>query len=168
MKFVRVPVPTNAEEMRAYLQRKTVEDDITGCMVWQAHAHLGQFPMMRFDERAMSARRVIYQMIRGTIKAGWQVGVQDTCHCLCVTPEHLVQRNKAKAGLGMRSSCPPGSRSRRLNDASLGWTWQRWRPSAQVTRPGMCWQQSTRSASPACRAFAGVTAGGNTPGRGPG
>lgn len=100
MKFVRVAAPTNADEMRAYLERKTVEDDITGCMVWQGSAHLGQFPQMRWGDKASSARRVIYEMLRGTINSGWQIGVRDTCHCLCVTPEHLVQRSRAKAGKG--------------------------------------------------------------------
>ena len=42
MKFVRVPAPTSADEMLAYLERKTVRDDLTECMVWQGHAHLGR------------------------------------------------------------------------------------------------------------------------------
>lgn len=100
MKFVRVAAPTDADTMRAHLERKTVHDEITGCAVWQGHAHLGKFPMMRFNDKASAARRVVYEFTRGPIRAGWQVGVRDTCHCLCIDPEHLVQRSRAKAGKG--------------------------------------------------------------------
>lgn len=100
MKFVRVAAPTNAAEMRVYLARKTTYDEITGCAVWLGTAHLGQFPQMRWGNKASSARRVIYEMLRGPIQEGWQVGVRDTCHCLCVAPEHLVQRSRGKAGIG--------------------------------------------------------------------
>jgi hypothetical protein len=100
MKFVRVAAPTNAEEMRAYLERKTVHDELSGCMVWQAHAHLGQFPMMRFDDKATSARRVVWKLLRGPLTEKRQIGVRDTCHCLCIDPDHLVARSKAQAGKG--------------------------------------------------------------------
>lgn len=100
MKFVRVPAPTNADEMLAYLERKTVHDELTGCLVWQGHAHLGKYPQMRFDGKPVSARRVIYRFLRGPIAAARQVGVRDSCHCLCVDQEHLVARTKAQAGKG--------------------------------------------------------------------
>lgn len=100
MKFVRVAAPTNAEEMRAYLERKTVQDEISGCAVWQAHASLGKHPMMRMQDRAVPARRVIFEFLRGPIPAERQVGTRPRCHCLCVEPTHLVARTKAQAGKG--------------------------------------------------------------------
>lgn len=100
MKFVRVLAPTNADEMRAYLERKTVHDEISGCMVWQGHASMGKHPMMRFEDKAVPARRVVFTFLRGRIPGGRQIGVRDTCHCLCMDPEHLVARTKAQAGKG--------------------------------------------------------------------
>lgn len=100
MKFVRVLAPTNAEEMRAYLERKTVRDEITGCMVWQGHASLGAYPQMRFGDKPVATRRVIFEFLRGPIKGEKQIGVRAGCHCLCVDPEHLVARTKAQAGKG--------------------------------------------------------------------
>ncbi len=100
MKFVRVPAPTNADEMRAYLERKTVQDEISGCAIWQAHASLGKHPMMRMQDRAVPARRVIFEFLRGPIPAERQVGTRPRCHCLCVEPTHLVARTKAQAGKG--------------------------------------------------------------------
>jgi hypothetical protein len=100
MKFVRVAAPTNADEMRAYLERKTVLDEITDCAIWQGHAHLGKYPMMRFGKRAVSARRVVFNFLRRKVPADMQVGVPNTCHCLCMNPEHLVARTKAQAGKG--------------------------------------------------------------------
>lgn len=100
MKFVRVHTPTNADEMRAYLARKAARDELTGCLVWQGHATAGKHPQMRFEDKAAPARRVIFQFLRGPVKAGRQVGVRLDCHCLCVDPEHLVARTKAQAGKG--------------------------------------------------------------------
>ena len=100
MKFVRVLAPTKADEMRAYLERKTVHDDLSGCMVWQGHASLGKHPMMRFEGKVRPTRRVVWQFLRGPLSAHRQIGVRDTCHCLCMDPEHLVARTKAQAGKG--------------------------------------------------------------------
>ena len=100
MKFVRVPAPTSADEMLAYLERKTVRDDMTECMVWQGHAHLGKHPQMRWEGKATSARRVAFEFLRGPIKGVKQIGVREDCHCLCIDPEHLVARTKAQAGKG--------------------------------------------------------------------
>lgn len=99
MKFVRVPAPTNAEGMRTYLERKTVHDEISGCMVWQGHASMGKHPMMRFEDKAVPARRVVWQFLRGPLTKK-QIGVRESCHCLCMDPEHLVARTKAQAGKG--------------------------------------------------------------------
>lgn len=100
MTFVRVEAPTTADEMRAYLDRKAARDDLTECLVWQAHASLGKYPMMRFEGKAVPARRVIFQFLRGPAKADRQIGVRAKCHCLCVDPDHLVSRTKAQAGKG--------------------------------------------------------------------
>lgn len=100
MTFVRVEAPTTADEMRAYLERKAARDDMTGCLIWQAHASLGKHPQMRFGGTIVPARRVIFQFLRGPAKPERQIGVRAKCHCLCVDPEHLVSRTKAQAGKG--------------------------------------------------------------------
>lgn len=87
--------PTTAEEMRAYIERKTVADG--DCLVWQARAVHGVHPQMSFRGSTLSARRVIFEFLRGPIQEGRQVGMRRDCHCLCVEPEHMIQRTRSQA-----------------------------------------------------------------------
>lgn len=97
----KTPTPTNAEEMRAYLEARAERDDLTGCLIWRGSVTNGNgYPQMRFAGRAALVRRVAYMLIRGRILPGRQIGLQPSCHCLCVDPDHLAQRTRSQAITG--------------------------------------------------------------------
>lgn len=66
------------------------------CLEWTRHALDGKFPQWRVDGYLWPTRRLLWILTRGPIKPGQQVGVKCS-NPLCVHPDHLVSRTKAKA-----------------------------------------------------------------------
>lgn len=82
--------------LAAFMARVQDEGD---CLMWTGHASLGRFPQWRIDGKLHAVRRLVWQLTRGEVKPGLQVGVSCGCD-RCVHPDHLVARTKSKALVG--------------------------------------------------------------------
>lgn len=69
---------------------KHVDDD-GECLIWTSYAKRGKYPRWSLDGAPREVRRVVYELVHGTIKAGQWVGVSCGCE-LCVHPDHVVAR----------------------------------------------------------------------------
>jgi hypothetical protein len=79
--------------LQGFLARTTEEGD---CLLWDGYAAEGKFPQWRIDGKLHAVRRLVWELTRGPLGRGIQVGVNCRCD-LCVHPDHLVARTKAKA-----------------------------------------------------------------------
>jgi hypothetical protein len=79
--------------LQDFLARTKEEGD---CLLWNGYACDGKFPQWRIDGKLHVVRRLIWELTRGPLEPGFQVGVKCRCD-LCVHPDHLVARTKAKA-----------------------------------------------------------------------
>ena len=79
----------------------TVEEG--DCLIWTGHATYGKYPQVRSGGKVVPVRREIYQLIHGELPARIQVGVKCGC-LLCVHPDHLIARTRAKAAKGKKLS----------------------------------------------------------------
>lgn len=66
------------------------------CLAWTGYALHGKAPQWRVDGKLWVARRLIWELTRGPLRAGLQLGVKCDCE-LCMHPDHLVARTKSVA-----------------------------------------------------------------------
>lgn len=77
----------------------TVEEG--DCLLWTGHSSEGKFPRLRKGGGQFVVRRLLWSLAHEAMPNGLQVG----CSCkspLCVHPDHLVVRTKAKAQRGAK------------------------------------------------------------------
>lgn len=81
------------------LNARVIEDD--GCLLWTGATSDGKRPAIWIDGKLRSARRVIYELIKGPIPEGKRVGVRCKKD-LCVCPECLVARTVSQSLRGLK------------------------------------------------------------------
>lgn len=65
-------------------------------MEWAAHSNGGKYPQIRVEGKLYPVRRLIWQIMKGATRSDLWI----TTNCdnpLCVSPEHLKARTRAKA-----------------------------------------------------------------------
>ncbi len=82
------------------LKRTEVDGDH---LLWTAHATHGRFPQWRIGPKCFVVRRLVWQLTRGTIPKGLQIGVKCG-EDLCVHPDCLVARTKSKIMTGTKKT----------------------------------------------------------------
>ena len=85
----------------ATLLKHTVEEG--DCLIWTGHSTLGKHPQVRSGGKVVPARREIYRLIHGELPSRIQVGVKCGSP-LCVHPDCLIARTRAKASTGKKLS----------------------------------------------------------------
>lgn len=76
--------------------------EVEGCLEWAGYAAKEKFPQIRVDHVCYPVRRLVYQLVHGELT---NPEVWVGCKCknpLCVNPDHLVARTRAKAIKGYK------------------------------------------------------------------